>query len=899
MPTPRKSPRKKVRRTEEHKDMAPDETAGNHTEAEEHEDTPDADQDEDFGTDEADPAEPPHAGDSAPEGPVARGKIPGLKIDTSDIDILLSVDSDEINAQSPPVEEKISESMPVAVQAPESEAPHHHPALNSELMESPPAALEIPESQKMPPESPQIMPVSDHIDELRAGTEAAAAMESGVAVESGIETDRSSQTAGTPAIIAELWDVPEEMVPHIPSGEPADRSSPEEELETAPGIAAAPADEPEVPTAAHKKEEVEDREMTETGESRDYGIAVQEREAISDAGVAEGGDVNPLLLEKPQLVIDTGAYLKHLWESNTELKGILKSARSLEKAREEIYAYLERTERQIFGRGQDLHILEAEIIGEAVRVLRDVFSSLREEQTGFSALDCLWKLATERENELQWELHEGFILEFIHLFRALSGKSFLYRDGQIRRDEKLEFLNLTGRDAARKRSEYGEDLSEMAKRYYKKYPSGMEADVITSRKANMRRIMNHFNATKEDWNNYQWQLKNMIRDLSLLPELIELSEEQKEAVKKTQDLKIPVAITPYYLSLMDRKISTGLDHAIRARVIPSVTYAEKITGQGENRVPLESNTSPISHLIRRHPMTALVNPFATSPQSMVYPQRNWEIEEGLDPDFKPLGAALDEIINWLEENPGVGEIVISGGDIAMLSDAEISDLLERIAELKSICGICIETRTPVTLPMRWTGALLNIIEQYNIWGQRHVSILTHFEHPYEISPESLEVIKQIRSCGIEVLNQHMFTIENSRRFELSKLRNDLRLLGVRTIYGLNGIDGDAARLHMVPLARILQEHREEASLLPGITSTDRALMVLPGIGTNILESCQDHRLIMIKPDGSRIYELHPQDRHVHPIDPYYYNDIPIYHYLQEITARGENPRDYKNIWFHY
>ena len=33
--------------------------------------------------------------------------------------------------------------------------------------------------------------------------------------------------------------------------------------------------------------------------------------------------------------------------------------------------------------------------------------------------------------------------------------------------------------------------------------------------------------------------------------------------------------------------------------------------------------------------------------------------------------------------------------------------------------------------------------------------------------------------------------------------------------------------------------------------------------------------------------------------PFNYVDVPIYDYLEELAARGENIRDYRTIWFYY
>ncbi|MGB9600385.1 MAG: lysine 2,3-aminomutase, partial [Myxococcota bacterium] len=64
----------------------------------------------------------------------------------------------------------------------------------------------------------------------------------------------------------------------------------------------------------------------------------------------------------------------------------------------------------------------------------------------------------------------------------------------------------------------------------------------------MKRFFN--NPTEEDWNNWQWQIRNRITTLEDLSKIINLTEEEKEGIRKV--LKVyRMAITPYYASLMD------------------------------------------------------------------------------------------------------------------------------------------------------------------------------------------------------------------------------------------------------------------------------------------------------------------------------------------------------------
>ena len=177
--------------------------------------------------------------------------------------------------------------------------------------------------------------------------------------------------------------------------------------------------------------------------------------------------------------------------------------------------------------------------------------------------------------------------------------------------------------------------------------------------------------------------------------------------------------------------------------------------------------------------------------------------------------------------------------------------------------------------------------------------MTHFEHSYEITPESCDAVQKIRRAGMGVYNQQVFTVENSRRFETAKLRKDLRLIGVDPYYTFNMKGKEETRRYMVPIARILQERKEEARLLPGMDRTDEPVFNVPKLGKNHLRSWQDHRLVMVLPDGSRVYEFHPWEKNIEPIPPYNYIDVPIYDYLEELAARGENIRDYRTIWFYY
>ena len=607
---------------------------------------------------------------------------------------------------------------------------------------------------------------------------------------------------------------------------------------------------------------------------------------------------------KPRFEVDYNAYLNRLWEANPELHNLLRTAPSLEAARDAVFSYLERAERAIFDLENDLHILEKAVVRECIRAFKSIVGPINEYRTKVSALDYLWKLAQERRAELETDIAVGFLMEFINLFRGVAGKSYIYRESREVKKGIPEFLRLEGKRAADARTEILDDMGSTVRKYLMKYPSGLLDEVQSWREENRERVLRYFHGTDRDWYNYRWQLKHVVRNAQPLLDLIELTTEQKTAIEKAEKHRIPFGITPYYLSLMDSKLAIGYDHAIRAQVIPPPDFVDQMAEHRADRSLVfdfmgEHSTSPVDLITRRYPLIIILKPFNTCAQICVYCQRNWEIDQCLDPHARASKKALSDALAWLDEHKSVGDVLVTGGDPCIMNDTHIESLLAALAEKKHIYRIRMGTRTPVVLPMRWTDELVEIHARYHQPGRREIAIVTHFEHSYEITPEAMEAIQKIRKTGMSVYNQQVYTVENSRRFESAKLRLDLRSIGVDPYYTFNMKGKEETRRYMVPIARILQERKEEARLLPGLDRTDEPVFNVPKLGKNHLRSWQDHRLVMIRPDGSRVYEFHPWEKNISAVPPYNYVDVPIYDYLEELAARGENIREYRTIWFYY
>ncbi len=590
--------------------------------------------------------------------------------------------------------------------------------------------------------------------------------------------------------------------------------------------------------------------------------------------------------------------LLKIFDGIPSIKEILLSKEDIENKRKKIREQLNMMLIATFDDDPSIPPLKWVLKTEAIRVFRKILSRRDEKLAGYSFLNYIHNIINKKDLKGIEKPSPDFYAELEHLVRGVSGKADVY-------PKKIPgFVKQSGEQAAKLRSK---DLSRMAKKadsFLNRYPTGLDKEVKRKRSQNSQRILNYFNATEYEWGKWKWHTRHIIKDADTLKALVKLTDEEYNAVKLANKYKIPFGITPYYLSLMDYDSSRKYDYAVRAQVIPSLQYIKKHKKFKENKdvsmdFMLERDTSPIEGITRRYPKIVILKPILTCPQICVYCQRNWEIEDVYSRHAVLSKEKLEKALQWISDTPEVTEVLITGGDPLLLSNAKLENMLFKLSRIDHLKRIRIGTRIPVTLPQRITDSLIKDINHFHHPGKREILIITHFEHPYEISSLSMRAIQKFRQSGIEVYNQLVYTFYNSRKFEAAALRDQLRLIGVTPYYTFNTKGKEETDDFRVPIARLLQEQKEEARLMPGSVRTDEVVFNVPGLGKNYLRAAQHHDVISILPDGRRVYEFHPWEKKLSLADTYIYTDVSIPRYLQRLKAGGENIADYKSIWYYY
>jgi lysine 2,3-aminomutase len=202
-----------------------------------------------------------------------------------------------------------------------------------------------------------------------------------------------------------------------------------------------------------------------------------------------------------------------------------------------------------------------------------------------------------------------------------------------------------------------------------------------------------------------------------------------------------MAITPYYASLMDPG-----DPAcpIRMQAVPSIN--ETHVQPWEAKDPLnEDNDSPVPCIVHRYPDRVL---FLVTRQCATYCRHCVRKRHVGEEDYQITTAEKEKAIAYIAAAPQIRDVLVSGGDPLSLSDGDLEDIIARLRAIRHVEIIRIGTRIPAVLPMRVTPALLAMLRKYHpVW------INVHFNHPRELTAESLMACSGIVDAGIPLGNQ--------------------------------------------------------------------------------------------------------------------------------------------------
>ncbi|MBN2495867.1 MAG: KamA family radical SAM protein [Deltaproteobacteria bacterium] len=248
-------------------------------------------------------------------------------------------------------------------------------------------------------------------------------------------------------------------------------------------------------------------------------------------------------------------------------------------------------------------------------------------------------------------------------------------------------------------------------------------------------------------------MKNRIRDVSSLLSG-QASEADVEGARRAAE-RFPMAITPYYASLIQKL--DPRDPIFRMSVPQLDELCDPVYLR---RDPLEEDRDmPIPGLVHRYRDRALIVTTSTCAMYCRHCTRK-RVAGQRDSVLSP--SSMRKISAYLRAHPEIHDVIVSGGDAFTMSTRALERVLACVRAVPSVDIIRIGTRVPVTMPMRVTDELVDMLKRYHPqW------INVHFNHPVEMSAEASAACAKLADAGIPLGNQSVL---------LRGVNDDLRVM---------------------------------------------------------------------------------------------------------------------------
>lgn len=219
--------------------------------------------------------------------------------------------------------------------------------------------------------------------------------------------------------------------------------------------------------------------------------------------------------------------------------------------------------------------------------------------------------------------------------------------------------------------------------------------------------------------------------------LEKISKEQITKIEK----KYSTLVSPYYLSLIDPNDSND---PIAKMALPSF---EELNSEGLRDPIGDLVNSPVRRLTHRYKDRVLIHLTNKCPMYCRFCFRKNlmnENEEGL------YQKELEEAFSYIRLHKEVEEVILTGGDPLLVSENKLIEVLTEISSYPHIKRLRIHSRVPVTFPDRITRKFIQeLVEAF----PKQIVLVSHFNHPKEVTGKTKEISLIVREKGILFLNQ--------------------------------------------------------------------------------------------------------------------------------------------------
>jgi len=242
---------------------------------------------------------------------------------------------------------------------------------------------------------------------------------------------------------------------------------------------------------------------------------------------------------------------------------------------------------------------------------------------------------------------------------------------------------------------------------------------------------------QKDWFNWKWQIRHCLKTKEEYEQYFSLTDREKQGFHQ---IPFSVQTTPYYAQLA----SSLPQNPLKATIVPD--HQELQTGRQSMQDPLgEHQHSPVQHIIHRYPDRVI---FLVTDMCPIYCR--YCTRKRFTAQNKKIIPTNEykKAIHYIQSNHGIREVILSGGDPLTITDPLLEKIIQELRNIQHVEIIRIGSRMPAACPMRFSDSFVQMLKQH-----QPIFLMSHFNHPAEITEEVATALNKLADNGIPVFNQ--------------------------------------------------------------------------------------------------------------------------------------------------
>jgi EF-P beta-lysylation protein EpmB len=106
-------------------------------------------------------------------------------------------------------------------------------------------------------------------------------------------------------------------------------------------------------------------------------------------------------------------------------------------------------------------------------------------------------------------------------------------------------------------------------------------------------------------------------------------------------------------------------------------------------------------------------------------------------------------IQYICNDTGISEVILSGGDPLLLTDARLRELIQQLGAVEHLKRVRIHSRLPIVLPARITDEFIETMST----SPAQIVLVVHCNHANEINDRVIAALTILKNSGIILFNQ--------------------------------------------------------------------------------------------------------------------------------------------------